>query len=441
MANIIEMPKLSDTMTVGTVANWLKNEGDPIESGDVIAEIETDKATMELEAYEDGILLKQIAKAGAQVAIGAPIAAIGEEGESFDGASLPEEESAKTEEPKEEAEQETAQQDDETKAVEETPVEAEKVPAPSTESPASKPEQSSSSSDTRIKISPLARKLAAERNLDITSISGTGPNGRIVKKDILAASETPIESEVKSEAVATYSGEGIAAEEDLPLTQIRKVIAQRLVESKNTVPHFYLEIEVNAAPLLAIRKQINEELSNLGEAAKFTVNDFILKATVEALRRVPQMNRSWGESSIRQHGSVHISFGVAIEDGLVTPVIRNADSKGLKQISGEAKELIGKARNKKLKPDEMTGSTFTVTNLGMFGVSSFYGIINPPNAGILSVGATIARPVVEEGGEIGIGQIMTLGLSGDHRVVDGAVGAQFLQALKAIIETPALILV
>ena len=448
MANIIEMPKLSDTMTVGTVASWLKDEGDQIESGDVIAEIETDKATMELEAYEDGVLLKQIAPAGTQVAIGAPIAAIGEEGESFDSSSLP-----TTEEP---AQPEPEDRKEETEAIDESEEQSKEPVAKEEEqqveaeasveksAPDKKPAESNQSSDARIRISPLARKLAAEKGVEIQGIEGSGPNGRIVKKDILAAEGKPSIASPPPSPAETYTGAGIVEEQDIPLSQIRKIIAQRLVEAKTTIPHFYLEIEVNAGPLLKMRKQVNEQLSEVDPekgGAKFTVNDFILKAATEALRRVPEMNRSWGDTSIRQHGSVHISFGVAIDDGLVTPVIKNADTKGLKQIAAEAKELIGKARSKKLTPDEMTGSTFTVTNLGMYGVSSFYGIINPPNAGILSVGATIARPVVKENGEIGAGQIMTLGLSGDHRVVDGAVGAQFLQALKSIIETPALILV
>lgn len=247
-----------------------------------------------------------------------------------------------------------------------------------------------------------------------------------------------------SAAPAVYTGPDVAEEQDLPVSQMRSVIAQRLVECKNTVPHFYLETEVNAGALLTLRKQLNAELGELPPeqgGIKFTVNDFILKASAEALRRVPEMNRSWNINSIRQHASVHMAFGVAIDDGLVTPVIRDAHVKGLKVIAQEAKELIGKARSKKLKPDEMAGSTFTVTNLGMFGTSRFYGIINPPNAGILSVGATIARPIIGENGDVQVGQMMSIGLSGDHRTVDGAVGARYLQALKSILETPALILV
>jgi len=419
MATQIDMPKLSDTMTTGTVAAWLKNEGDEVSSGDVIAEIETDKATMELEAFEDGVLLKQIVAPGQQVDVGAPIAVIGEAGESFE---------VSTPEP---AAQETAS--------EEAPPAPAEIPAAEVESTPEAPSPRSRDGD-RIKVSPLARKLAEEKGIDLSTIKGSGPNGRIVKTDLEGAST----SSAAATHAPVYSGPGIAAEQEIPVSQMRSVIAQRLIESKNTVPHFYLEAEVNVGALLTLRKQLNTELSELPPeqgGIKFTVNDFILKASAEALRRVPEMNRSWNVKSIRQHGSVHVAFGVAIDDGLLTPVIRDAHVKGLKVIAQEAKELIGKARGKKLKPDEMTGSTFTVTNLGMFGTSRFFGIINPPNAGILSVGATIARPIIDDAGNVTVGQMMSIGLSGDHRTIDGAVGARYLQALKAILETPALILV
>jgi pyruvate dehydrogenase E2 component (dihydrolipoamide acetyltransferase) len=252
-------------------------------------------------------------------------------------------------------------------------------------------------------------------------------------------------SAASAAAPAAFTGLSIAEDADLPISSMRNVIAKRLVESKVTAPHFYLQIEVNAANLLATRAKVNADLANVpaefGGGVKFTVNDYILKAAAEAMRRVPAMNRSWHGDKIRQSGSVDLAFGVAIDDGLLTPVIRNAESKPLKQIAAEAKELIGKARNKKLSPDEMSNSTFTVTNLGMFGISSFYGIINTPNAGILSIGATEKKPVVNDNGEIVVGQIMTIGLSCDHRVVDGAVGAQYLQALKTLLETPALALI
>lgn len=424
MATIIDMPKLSDTMTVGTVANWLKSEGDTVESGDVIAEIETDKATMELEAFDEGILLKQIAAVGSQVPVGSPICAIGEAGETVDvEATPPADIPAKIEETDEAGSSETPATDT----------------APSSPETEAAPKQESTG---RIKASPLARKLADQNGVDLSRLTGSGPNGRIVKKDVLDAGSgsAPMPT---ADVPASTSG-GIAKAEDLPVSQMRAIIAQRLQESKTTAPHFYLESEIDVGALLDLRKQLNAELAELPPeqgGIKFTVNDFILKAATEALRRVPAMNRSWAGKTIRQHSSVDISFGVAIEDGLLTPVIRSAEAKSLKTISIEAKELIGKSRSKKLSPNEMSGSTFTVTNLGMFGVTGFYGIINTPNAGILSVGATIARPVVRDNGSIEAAQIMKIGLSCDHRVVDGAIGAQFLQSLKAILENPALIII
>lgn len=425
MATIIDMPKLSDTMTVGTVANWLKNEGDTVESGDVIAEIETDKATMELEAFDEGLLLKQIAAVGAQVPVGSPICVIGEEGESINIQSTP---------------------------ATDTPTNAEANAEPQTsENPSLDPGTSEAepaatqkkAAAGRLKASPLARKIAEQRGIDLSKLTGSGPNGRIVKRDLLGAGSGSVVQPTSTDVPASTSG-GIAVAEDIPVSQMRAIIAQRLQESKTTAPHFYLESEIDVGALLDLRKQLNSELAALPPehgGLKFSVNDFILKAATEALRRVPAMNRSWAGETIRQHSSVDISFGVAIEDGLLTPVIRNAEAKSLKSISAEAKELITKARSKKLYPNEMSGSTFTVTNLGMFGVTGFYGIINTPNAGILSIGATIARPVVRDNGSIEAAQIMKIGLSCDHRVVDGATGAQFLQSLKTILENPAFIFV
>lgn len=401
------MPKLSDTMTVGTLVNWLKKEGDPVSPGDMLAEVETDKATMEIENFEEGVLLKQYVKAGDQVPIGAPIAAIGEKGESLPDASA---QPAAKAQPKEEK---TAS-----------------VPAiePKTES-------NSSSQDSRIKASPLARKMAEDKGLDLKSISGTGPNGRIVKADILNAATSP-----KAPVAVQVSCES----KSLPVSNMRATIAQRLVESKTQIPHFYLDIEVDAAPMLELRKQLNDSLGELPAESggiKFTVNDFILKAAAVALKRVPRVNSSWMGSTIEQHGAVHLSFGVAIEDGLLTPVIRNTDQLSLRNLSLAAKELINKARNKKLKPEEMSGSTFTVTNLGMFGINSFFGIINPPNSAILSVGATVSKPVINAKGEIVPGQRMNIGFSGDHRVIDGAAGAEFLATMRDLLEKPTLMLV
>lgn len=424
MATIIDMPKLSDTMTEGTVATWLKNEGDRIESGDVIAEIETDKATMELEAFDEGVLIKQIAATGSQVPVGSPIAAIGEEGETY--------EATESDEPTPPT---SPSGDSEAEGPSSEPKSAEN-------SPESAVVETGKTDSSRVKASPLARKLAEQKGIDLATIEGTGPNGRIVKKDVLGAESTgPVATR---ESVAPTRGPGIANAEQIPVSQMRSVIAKRLQESKNTAPHFYLESEVEVGPLLELRKQLNTELAESAAGQpelKISVNDFVLKAATGALRRVPAMNRSWEGKTIRQHPTVDIAFGVAIEDGLLTPVIRNADAKSITAIASEAKLLIGKARSKKLSPDEMSNSTFTVTNLGMFGVKGFYGIINTPNAGILSVGATITRPVVRDSGSIEAAQVMNIGLSCDHRVVDGVVGAQYLQAIKKIIEQPAMMFI
>lgn len=425
MATIIDMPKLSDTMTVGTLVKWLKNEGDPVENGDMIAEVETDKATMEVECFDDGILLKQYCQAGDEVPVGGAIAAVGEADETAPepAASAPSEPAA----PEAKASP--------TLAPEPTPT----AVAVSANIASETTKHSTPEADNRIRVSPLAKKIAAERGIDLSMLQGSGPGGRIVKADVEKAPTSPIASaEPATPAAATLEAL------EMPVTNMRKSIGKALVASKTQAPHFYLQIEVNGAPLAKLRAELNAKLSNLAPehgGTKFSVNDLTLKAAAEAVRRVPAINRSWEGDSIRQHPNVHLAFGVAIDDGLVTPVIRAAETKGLRAISAEAKLLIKKARSKKLTPNEMSGSTLTVTNLGMFGISDFYGIINPNNAAILSIGATIKKPVVNDQDEIVVGQVMKIGLSGDHRTIDGAVGAQYLQVLKEILETPALMLV
>jgi pyruvate dehydrogenase E2 component (dihydrolipoamide acetyltransferase) len=417
MATIIDMPKLSDTMTVGTLVNWLKNEGDAVSPGDMLAEVETDKATMELENFDEGILLKQYVKVGEQVPIGAPIAAIGKKGETAPEAPLS---NAKKATPKPEVKKE------ELKVLNLEPIASAPPPAMPV---------SSNLSNERIKASPLARKIASSQGVSLQGLQGTGPGGRIVKADVLSAAEKGFTS------VTSFSGKSfggpIAKDEAIPVSNMRRTIATHLVHSKTTIPHFYLDIEVNAEPFMDLRALLNKN----GNGVKLTVNDFILKASVEALRRVPRINSSWQQDVIQQHGSVHLAFGVAIEHGLVTPVIRDAHAKSLHQISAEVKVLAEKARNKKLSPNEMSGHTFTVTNLGMFNINSFFGIINPPDAGILSVGATVKKPVVDSHSNITVGYRMNIGFSGDHRVVDGVTGAEFLAALKEILENPALMFV
>ena len=430
MAEIIEMPKLSDTMTVGTLVKWLKKEGDKVAPGEELCEVETDKATMPVENFAHGVLLKHYAAAGSQLPVGAAICAIGKAGEAAPAAPTVAPKAAVA--PAKPAAPVPA------KSAPSAPV---AISAPVAPAPAAQPETVNRKPETpgaRIKASPLAKKLAAEKGVALADVTGSGPSGRIVRADVIAAAANPKARAVASDAptVASLSGP-IGPDEILAVSNMRATIARRLLESTNGIPHFYVEIEVDAGPLADMREGLNAALGEVPVAkggGKFTVNDFILKGAVEALRRVPAANSSWlqGENGpvIQRHGAVHLAFGVAIEDGLLTPVIRNAESKSLRQIAVEAKELIGKARAKKLTPAEMSGSTFTVTNLGMFGVTGFYGIINPPNAAILSVGATLQKPVVDARGQIVAGRRMTIGVSGDHRVIDGAVAAQFLAALK-----------
>lgn len=437
MAEIINMPKLSDTMEVGTIANWRKQEGDEVSQGDILCEVETDKATMDLEnLVADGVILKIYAQPGDEAPVGAPICAIGEKGEAAPDAPSPkkEEKAFDTEVKEPEEDKEVSKDTGSAEGRKQETLQA--------------PETTDSDDGSRIKASPLAKKLAASKGIPLSAIKGTGPGGRIVKKDVLAAEENgvsaPEESAPAASAPALQAPAPGLEEKTIKVSQMRKVIAKRLLQSKTEVPHFYLETEVDAAALIKMRAELNATLADLPPEAggiKFTVNDFILKASAEALRRVPQVNASWQGDTIQQSGSVNLAFGVALEDGLVTPVIRNAESKSLRTISAEAKALIKKARSKKLGADEMSGSTFTVTNLGMYGVTGFYGIINMPNAAILSVGATIKKPVVNDAGEIVVGQRMSIGMAGDHRIIDGAVGAEFLMALKETLEKPALMLV
>jgi pyruvate dehydrogenase E2 component (dihydrolipoamide acetyltransferase) len=412
MVSIIEMPKLSDTMTVGTLAKWLKHEGEAVHSGDMIASVETDKATMEVECFDDGVILKTFVNEGENVPVGAPMCAVGKAGEEVPG------------------------------------FEVKSTPAPSIPADEKKPEAATVAvTEVRIKASPLAKRVAAEKGVDITKLAGTGPGGRIVRADVeAAASSAPAKpAESKPEApkrtsvpAATLPVGSAPADVEIKVGNMRATIARRLVEAKATIPHFYLETEVDVAPLLKLREKLNAGLESDG--IKFSVNDFILKAAVEALKKVPTANSSWQGDKIVQYGAVHLAFAVTIDDGLLTPTIRDADRKSLRQISAEAKALAVKARDRKLTPAEMTGSTFTISNLGMFGITSFYGIINPPNGAILCVGAAVKKPVVNERDEIVVGERMSLALSCDHRVVDGAAGAKFLSALKALIETPELML-
>jgi len=433
MPNIIEMPKLSDTMTVGTLIKWLKQEGDVVKSGDMLAEVETDKATMELESFFDGSILKIFAPAGSQVELGAPLCAIGKPGEKVDApAGKPAAAAPPAPKP----------------AAAPAPVSAAPAPAaapraatpaPVVAAPVSAP---AAATGDRIKISPLARKLAAEKGVDASRITGSGPGGRIVQADVLAAAANPPAAASGGKSAPTtpalLAKGPIQEEKTVQVSNMRGAIARRLLESKTQLPHFYVEIEVDAAPLLSLREQLNSGLE--AEGVKLSVNDFILKGSAEALRRVPAVNGSWEGTQIRYFSAAHVAFAVAIDDGLITPVIRDAHLKSIFQISTEAKSLGKLAKDKKLKPDQFTGGTFCVSNLGMMGIPRFSAIINPPNAAILAVGTTVTKPVVKNN-QIVIGQTMILTLSCDHRVVDGAVGAQYLGALKTLLESPAQLLV
>jgi pyruvate dehydrogenase E2 component (dihydrolipoamide acetyltransferase) len=414
----IEMPKLSDTMTEGTLVRWLKKVGDKVAVGDVLAEVETDKATMEMEAFDEGVLSKVLVDEGQVVKVGEPLGILTQPGESVD---------------------QTADQPSPKPLQPQSAPAAEKTPPTTTavQTPELTPQvETEPAAAARLKASPLAKKIAAQKGIDLSRITGTGPGGRIVQADVLATPETPKPvSPVVTTPVPSLSGQ----DRRIPLTGMRRTIAARLLEAKTTIPHFYLEAEIDAGPLTTLRQQLNAALEAAGQA-KFTVNDFILKAAAVAAARVPQVNGSFAGDSIVQFAEVHLACAVAIDDGLVTPVIRNADQKSLGQISAVIKDLAGRARSKKLKPEEYQGGTLTVSNLGGYGVEKFFAIINPPQSLIVSVGAIVRKPVVNDQGAVVPGQRITVGLSCDHRVVDGAIGAHYLAELKKGLEAPATLL-
>jgi pyruvate dehydrogenase E2 component (dihydrolipoamide acetyltransferase) len=447
MSTIIEMPKLSDTMSVGTVVKWHKQVGDKVSNGDILAEIETDKATMELENFEDGYLLKIFVQEGIEVSIGSGLAVVGEEGEEVEDLPTPAEESDKTEE----KQRDTVIAEEVLPAEHsQTPEKASQIPPPLPEVKEEKIIEESIGFQGRIFASPLAKKIARDLKIELSEIRGSGPSGRITKKDVLSYQQVDTVTEKSVQANQAVDpieiqSVGNLLDKVVPVSKMRSIIAQRLLESKSTIPHFYLQKEIDSQPLRLAREAINQRLVQRGSSdekpLKITLNDLILKACAESIKWVPEINTSWENDQIRFHGNVHLAFGVAVEDGLVTPVIKNAESLDLTTLSLEAKSMIGKAKSKKLTPSEMTGSTFTVTNLGMFGIDFFSGIINPPNAAILSVGASVKKPVLDSSGNLQAGEKMTLGLSCDHRLVDGAVGASFLKLLGEILERPASLLV
>jgi pyruvate dehydrogenase E2 component (dihydrolipoamide acetyltransferase) len=428
MAKDILMPLLSPSMTEGTLVKWLKKEGDAVKSGEVIAEVETDKATMDLEAFDSGVLRKILVGEGAKVPVQSRIGIIGGKDEKIDDSAPAATGGASS--PASEAKEEAPQSAPKPGAEKHSP--APKEPAVDT---AKAPEPSNGG---RIKASPLAKKVAAEKGVALATLTGTGPGGRIVRQDVLNAPANGHAS--AGGGVSIYGSGPIAKEGTTKLSTMRSVIAKRLLESKTTIPHFYLEIEVDARPLLELRAQLNESLGKMKPPVKLSLNDFVLKAAAEAVRRVPAVNASFEGDAIRQFPDVQLSFAVAIAEGLITPIIKQAQNKSLIAISGEAKALAAKAKDGKLKPEEFQGGTFTVSNLGMLGIDRFSAIINPPQAAILAVGNIVKKPVVDATDNIVVGHRQSLTLSCDHRVVDGAVGAAYLKELRELIEKPALLL-
>ncbi len=418
----ILMPALSPTMTEGKLAKWVKNEGDKVEPGDVIAEIETDKATMEVEAVEEGRIGKILIAGNTDgVAVNTPIAILLEEGESVDDiqnmktSDMPEPDNKKEE------------------------VASPKIETATTIStPQRKTDNRQLTSGNRVFASPLARRMAADKGLNLSQINGSGPHGRVVKHDVEHAkpqgAQKTASSGPNAQAMADMLGMAYTVE---PVTKMREVIAGRLTESKQTVPHFYLTVECRIDALNDARKNVNE---NAGGKYKLSVNDFVIKATAMALQDVPQANSSWSDDVIINYENSDVSVAVATPNGLITPIIKEAEHKSLPSISVEMKELAKKARDGKLAPHEFQGGTCSVSNLGMFGISEFSAIINPPQACIIAVGAGVEKPIVKDG-RIEIGTTMKATLSCDHRVVDGAVGAQFLQAFQKYIENPVLLFV
>jgi pyruvate dehydrogenase E2 component (dihydrolipoamide acetyltransferase) len=424
-ATVISMPKMSDTMTEGTIATWLKKIGDDIKSGDIIAEVETDKATMELESYEDGNLLYIGVKEGDAVPVDGVIAIIGEKGADYEKLLKAHEAKQGTSEAPAQEDGKEEQSESEPKKEEKTASEQENVQA-----------SSSTSDNGRVKASPLAKKMASDKGIDVSLVKGTGEGGRIVKRDIENYSPAVAQAAAGATAMSTSApAVGQESFKEEKVSQMRKVIAKRLAESKFEAPHFYLTMEINMDKSIEARKSMNEI-----SPVKISFNDMVIKAVASALRQHPKVNSSWLGDKIRYNEHIHIGMAVAVEEGLLVPVIRFADSKSLSQISNEAKTLGGKAKNKELQPKDWEGNTFTISNLGMFGIDEFTAIINPPDACILAVGG-IKETVIVKNGQMQVGNVMKVTMSCDHRVVDGAVGSAFLQTLKGLLEDPVRILI
>ncbi|ABS64746.1 pyruvate dehydrogenase complex dihydrolipoamide acetyltransferase [Parvibaculum lavamentivorans DS-1] len=426
MPTNILMPALSPTMEEGTLAKWHVKEGDEVKSGDVIAEIETDKATMEVEAVDEGRIGKLLVAEGTEgVAVNKPIAILLEEGEEaadIDNAPPP-----KKDEPKTSAKPEAKE------------VEKPRSSATPSSDGNARPTQATGTGH-RVFASPLARRIAEQQGIDLSAISGSGPNGRIVKADLEGAAKAAPKKQAAG-AVAQGAAQSIDPRayyaegtfEEVSLDGMRRTIARRLTQSMQEIPHFYLTIDCELDELLKARKKLNDEA---GEGVKLSVNDFLIRAAALALIKVPDANVSFAGNALLKHKSADIGIAVALEGGLITPIIRNADKKGLAEISNEAKELAERARNKKLKPNEYEGGSFSISNLGMFGIKHFTAVINPPQAAILAVGKGEERPVVRNG-KVEVATIMTVTMSCDHRAIDGALGARFLEAFRSFVEYPA----
>jgi pyruvate dehydrogenase E2 component (dihydrolipoamide acetyltransferase) len=411
----IQMPRLSDTMEEGVIANWHKQVGDKVARGEVVAEIETDKALMELEAYDDGVLEKILVEAGTTVPIGEPIAVLGDgSGSAAEAAPAPAAPAPAAAEP----------------AAEEAPA----APAPA---PAAAPVETAApaESGSKPKASPLAKAVAKEKGVDLGTVQGTGPGGRIIRADIeAAAAAAPAEPTPAPAAQATAPAVVNDDVEEIPLSNIRKVTAKRLTESKQNAPHFYLTSAIDVTELLEFRASLNERLQSAG-GPKISVNDLIVKAVATSLRANPAVNVSFAGDKMLQHKRINLGVAVAIEGGLVVPVVKDADRKSVSEIATESRELAGRAREGKLKLDEMSGGTFSISNLGMFGIEQFSAVINPPEAAILAVGAARDEVQVRDG-EFVARKILRVTLSADHRAVDGAVGAAFLQQFTSLLEDP-----
>ena len=419
MAEIVRMPKLSDTMTEGVVAAWHKKVGDKVKSGEVLAEIETDKATMEFESFTDGVLLHIGVEKGKTAAVDSVLAVLGKEGEDITALLA----SAVSSAPKAEAAPAKAP----------APVEAAKpapaaAPIPASPAPAPKPAPAAAVSATpngRVKASPLAKHLAEEKGIDIGRVQGTGPDGRITKQDI----------ENFTGGGGNFSVPQVEQFEEVAVSQMRKTIARRLAESKFSAPHFYLTLEIDMVRAMSVREAINKQVA----PDKISFNDLVIKGVAVALKQHPKVNSSWLGDRIRYNKHVHIGVAVAVEEGLLVPVVRFADGKSLRTIGAEVRDMAKKAKEKKLQPADWEGNTFTISNLGMFGIEEFTAIINPPDACILAVGGIVEKPVVRNGAIVP-GHTMKVTLSCDHRVVDGATGAAFLNTFKQLLEEPALLL-